>query len=680
MAKVEASTAMMLSALLFTSSLSAPVVLHVAPPSGTTPQPLSDGSASLPFESVADARDALRAMQPLPDGGATVLLHGGNHLPFALGASDSGTADAPITYAGAIGGVAATVSGGLPVPAAAFKPYSGAAVAGVLKAELAPLGVTAEMLGSMQTAPMTCVGSCQHDKSDLFLGEKAMTLARFPNKAEDGTWRYLQADLAGQFGRGASNPGGTWFLLKAGANATRIQTWGKRDPDAWLHGYWGFDWADCYRKLAKVTPLNVNGTAYINVSFDAITHNPGMEDVKTHARFYGVNLKSELDSPGEYYIDEAELALYFLPPLSSPPSSWSGRNLPTLSVNASSLINATAVQHVSFQNLTVAYGRAVGIEASAVSSMIVRNVTVFGMGTHGVTLSGSDSSVLGSSIHSCGCKGLSTVGGDPHSYTAGNLQIRHNRINNVALWKRTYQAPISFSGCGNVYADNVVSFVPHTCIDGVGTNMTFSGNTLDTCAYESSDVGAFYTCGQGGNAFWNGRGGKIFNNTFKNIRNLDGTGVQGPSVQALYLDDEMSGWEVYENRFINCQAGTFIGGGRDNHFHHNYYENCDLVQHFDNRGMGWQNPSCNCTNGSTCNPAAAWAVVSNPKSAKYVAAFPEVKTAVLAAHGGQHICVPVNNLVEDNRYCKCKKYKDVTDMQIVEWRSVFRNNSEVYDC
>ena len=51
-----------------------------------------------------------------------------------------------------------------------------------------------------------------------------------------------------------------------------------------------------------------------------------------------------------------------------------------------------------------------------------------------------------------------------------------------------------------------------------------------------------------------------------------GTGVQSASVQALYLDDEMSGWEVYENRFINCQAGTFIGGGRDNSFHDNYCE------------------------------------------------------------------------------------------------------------
>lgn len=68
---------------------------------------------------------------------------------------------------------------------------------------------------------------------------------------------------------------------------------------------------------------------------------------------------------------------------------------------------------------------------------------------------------------------------------------------------------------------------------GGGTNLSFYGNTLDTCCFESSDVGSFYVCGQGGTAFWGGRGGVVRNNTFIHIRNLDGTGVQGPSVQAL---------------------------------------------------------------------------------------------------------------------------------------------------
>jgi hypothetical protein len=87
----------------------------------------------------------------------------------------------------------------------------------------------------------------------------------------------------------------------------------------------------------------------------------------------------------------------------------------------------------------------------------------------------------------------------------------------------------------------------------------------------------------------------------------------------------MSGWEISENRFIDCMAGSFIGGGRDNHIHDNYYENCDLAQHFDNRGMNWEQKLCNCTNGSVCDPAVASSIVADPASAKYVATYPEIK-------------------------------------------------------
>ena len=92
------------------------------------------------------------------------------------------------------------------------------------------------------------------------------------------------------------------------------------------------------------------------------------------------------------------------------------------------------------------------------------------------------------------CKGLSAEGGNPAQYKAGGLLIRGNTIERVAQWKRTYQPPISFSGCGNVFEENKVGHVPHTCITGVGVNMTFRDNTIDTCAYESSDVGAFCAC------------------------------------------------------------------------------------------------------------------------------------------------------------------------------------------
>ena len=200
------------------------------------------------------------------------------------------------------------------------------------------------------------------------------------------------------------------------------------------------------------------------------------------------------------------------------------------------------------------------------------------------------------------------------------------------MWKRTYQPSIFWGGVNNEYRDNHLSDGPHNCFlgggnedtpagfQGAGINCTFAGNLLDRCGFESADAGAFYTCGQQATAFIN-RGNTITNNTFKNVRNTVGTGVQTASVQAIYLDDQMSyvrakreisliprgrethrdlfrtrpsprpfphacgrGWTITGNRFVNCQIGSFIGGGRDNIVRGNRYEHCDTAQHIDNRG------------------------------------------------------------------------------------------------
>lgn len=222
------------------------VFLHVAAPLNNNSTGFAGGegdigSAANPFCSVAAARDRLRALQPLPDGGATVILHGGSHQSFVLeGALDSGRAGAPIVYTAAPG-EPASVTGAVPIPPAAFKAWDGG-TAGVLVAELGPLGITKGMLGGMQYDGSMSFGSCQHDKAELFWGGEAMTLARYPNKAADGSWRFLYADEAGVFGAaspGQGSNGGTWFLMKLGPNATKIKSWITENAAAsWLHGYW----------------------------------------------------------------------------------------------------------------------------------------------------------------------------------------------------------------------------------------------------------------------------------------------------------------------------------------------------------------------------------------------------------------------------------------------------------
>ena len=66
--------------------------------------------------------------------------------------------------------------------------------------------------------------------------------------------------------------------------------------------YWSKDWADCYRKLLRAVPVQLNGSSWLNVSFEQVGSRSD-DNVITNARFYGVNLLSELDQPSEYYID-----------------------------------------------------------------------------------------------------------------------------------------------------------------------------------------------------------------------------------------------------------------------------------------------------------------------------------------------------------------------------------------
>ena len=59
-------------------------------------------------------------------------------------------------------------------------------------------------------------------------------------------------------------------------------------------------------------------------------------------------------------------------------------------------------------------------------------------------------------------------------------------------------------------------------------------------------------------------------------------------VQAVYLDDQLSGTIITDNLFENCMTGVVLGGGRDNLVMFNHFVDTDLAVHLDNRGMNWQ--------------------------------------------------------------------------------------------
>ena len=92
----------------------------------------------------------------------------------------------------------------------------------------------------------------------------------------------------------------------------------------------------------------------------------------------------------------------------------------------------------------------------------------------------------------------------------------------------------------------------------------------------------------------------------------------------------MSAWLVEQNTFINCEVGTFTGGGRRNTIRNNSYENCGTVHYLNNQGMTFDNSTVDCDEveapGDTeCSTGAAlWMATESPAAAEWARRWPEM--------------------------------------------------------
>jgi hypothetical protein len=239
------------------------------------------GAASTPFQSLEEAKQHIIST-PL-SAKHRVLIHPGVYAPLALDhAALSGT-----TWAGAVPGNPPVVSGGVQIPSERFQAWSGRDGAWVASvAGLTPDGDFGSMISGNEVA------ACQHDKVGLSSGGRMLTLARWPNTNPTNAsspWRWARA-------RNGAQAQGSFLLDPHDTpDAARVLRWADEE-NAWLHGYLQFDWADVYSQITAIAQAD-NGTVRIEYNQDYAP------DAHDGARWYGVNLLCELDSPGEYYID-----------------------------------------------------------------------------------------------------------------------------------------------------------------------------------------------------------------------------------------------------------------------------------------------------------------------------------------------------------------------------------------
>jgi hypothetical protein len=130
------------------------------------------------------------------------------------------------------------------------------------------------------------------------------------------------------------------------------------------------------------------------------------------------------------------------------------------------------------------------------------------------------------------------------------------------------------NGVGLRASHNLIHDHPHCAILYTGNDHLIEFNDIHHIALETGDVGAIYT-----GRDYSFRGNRIRHNY------IHETGGIGMGSMGVYMDDCVSGTEVFGNVFHKVHWAMFIGGGRDHRVENNLFVDCDPAVRADGRGL-----------------------------------------------------------------------------------------------
>lgn len=516
--------------------------------------------------------------------GATVLLRGGDyHLtePFVMEPADGGTESKPVVYA-SFPGERARIFGATELPAAGFSDAGPGFPAGTLVADLRAAGV-------MNASQLGGGGDPTGLKAELF-GESVsgsiapLQLAQDPDPGPGGKWRWAGYGDVIQWSPGTAPT--TWFVLN-NTTPRRLAQWTAAvaaEPGLWLLGHWGDEGGFGSVRVAAVaavpgTPRAANVTI---APFAAVSSGQTVArqpfQVRPTERFVATGGAALLDSPGEYFIDRTGLRLFYLPPPTvARPKRVMISLLPSLTAPGASVKHPMPLVQlaswVRWANISVAASTQALIEASGTNGTVIDGCRLEAAGASCATVDGENNSVRGTVVAECGREGVVLTGGNwdspgPTLFRPANVTFTGNTVSGWARWNRVPSAAgLVWSGAGHVVEDNSFVDAPEPAVSGDGlAGCRFRNNTVARVNWEQSDMGAYYHgSSAGGYAFgWTQPGNVIEGNTFVNIsfgEQLPPTGAEKFTTQAVYIDDELSGYSVVGNRFENVDVGVLLGGG-----------------------------------------------------------------------------------------------------------------------
>jgi len=519
------------------------------------------GTVAEPFATLERARDEIRRMKtpgPLPTGGVTVWIRGGDYCrtnTLELSGEDSGSPDAPVVWRAYPGESPRLLGGrkltgfGLITDSATLVRFAPEARPHIRQMELRAVGIT--HFGEMKSRGKPPERALEVAHCELFAGGSPMTLARWPNAPE-----FLA--IAGP-PEPTPSADAAWSLEDGFLyTGNRPQSWQKSE-DHWVHGYWSFDWANSYERVATLD-------AQQHLVKTAPPY--GIYSFRKGQRFFFLNVLEELDQPGEWFLDRKEGLLYFWPP-------GDDASDVLLSLLPGPLLKLQDACNITFQQIIFEATCGNGIEITGgtndrIAGCVVRNVGNYGVMIH----EGTNHQVTSCDIFDTGDGGVFMKGGDRSTLTPGDHLVDNCHFARQGRWTKCYVPAVRIEGVGLRVSHNLIHDHPHAAIIFLGNDHLIEFNEIHHIALETGDVGAIYA-----GADYTFRGNWVRNNFIHH------TGGVGIGSMGVYMDDCVSGTKIFGNIFLKVPRAVFLGGGRDMVIENNIFVDCDPAIEMDARGL-----------------------------------------------------------------------------------------------